>query len=59
MSDLVAGKLSGMPKARWPIWQADEEHFFRKYAFDNMEEFFAVAVENFFRATWALSAGAT
>lgn len=28
--------------------QADENHFFRKYAFDNMEEFFAVAVENFF-----------
>jgi MtfA peptidase len=28
--------------------QADESHFFRKYAFDNMEEFFAVAVENFF-----------
>ncbi|MBX2899634.1 MAG: zinc-dependent peptidase [Cyclobacteriaceae bacterium] len=28
--------------------RADENHFFRKYAFDNMEEFFAVAVENFF-----------
>ncbi len=27
---------------------ADENHFFRKYAFSNMEEFFAVAVENFF-----------
>jgi MtfA peptidase len=27
---------------------ANEQHFFRKYAFSNMEEFFAVAVENFF-----------
>jgi Mlc titration factor MtfA (ptsG expression regulator) len=27
---------------------ADEQHFFRKYAFKNIEEFFAVAVENFF-----------
>lgn len=27
---------------------ANEQHFFRKYAFENMEEFFAVAVENFF-----------
>ncbi len=27
---------------------ANEKHFFRPYAFDNMEEFFAVAVENFF-----------
>lgn len=27
---------------------ANEQHFFRKYAFNNMEEFFAVAVENFF-----------
>lgn len=25
-----------------------EDHFFRRYAFSNMEEFFAVAVENFF-----------
>lgn len=28
--------------------QANENHFFRRYAFDNLEEFFAVAVENFF-----------
>lgn len=28
--------------------QLNEDHFFRKYAFENMEEFFAVAVENFF-----------
>lgn len=28
--------------------QANEQHFFRRYAFENMEEFFAVAVENFF-----------
>jgi len=27
---------------------ADEQHFFRRYAFNNIEEFFAVAVENFF-----------
>jgi Mlc titration factor MtfA (ptsG expression regulator) len=27
---------------------ANEQHFFRKYAFSSMEEFFAVAVENFF-----------
>jgi Mlc titration factor MtfA (ptsG expression regulator) len=25
-----------------------ESHFFRRYAFENIEEFFAVAVENFF-----------
>ena len=30
---------------------ASEKHFFRRYAFDNMEEFFAVAVENFFERT--------
>jgi MtfA peptidase len=28
--------------------QANEAHFFRRYAFENIEEFFAVAVENFF-----------
>jgi Mlc titration factor MtfA (ptsG expression regulator) len=28
--------------------QANENHFFRRYAFENIEEFFAVAVENFF-----------
>ena len=28
--------------------QANKNHFFRKYAFENIEEFFAVAVENFF-----------
>ncbi|MBX7124869.1 MAG: zinc-dependent peptidase [Cyclobacteriaceae bacterium] len=27
---------------------ADEQHFFRRYAFANIEEFFAVAVESFF-----------
>lgn len=27
---------------------SNENHFFRKYAFENIEEFFAVAVENFF-----------
>lgn len=27
---------------------ANENHFFRRYAFENIEEFFAVAVENFF-----------
>jgi MtfA peptidase len=26
----------------------NEDHFFRRYAFNNIEEFFAVAVENFF-----------
>jgi Mlc titration factor MtfA (ptsG expression regulator) len=26
----------------------NEQHFFRRYAFENIEEFFAVAVENFF-----------
>lgn len=31
-----------------PRLQKDSEHFFRKYAFENMHEFFAVAVENFF-----------
>jgi MtfA peptidase len=30
---------------------ANENHFFRKYAFENIEEFFAVAVENFFERT--------
>lgn len=33
--------------------RANEDHFFRKYAFDNMEEFFAVAVENFFERSKA------
>jgi MtfA peptidase len=28
--------------------KANEQHFFRRYAFENMEEFFAVTVENFF-----------
>lgn len=31
----------------------NENHFFRKYAFENMEEFFAVAVENFFERSAA------
>jgi Mlc titration factor MtfA (ptsG expression regulator) len=30
---------------------ANEKHFFRMYAFENIEEFFAVAVENFFERT--------
>ncbi len=30
---------------------SNEQHFFRRYAFENMEEFFAVAVENFFERT--------
>jgi Mlc titration factor MtfA (ptsG expression regulator) len=30
---------------------ANEQHFFRRYAFENIEEFFAVAVENFFERT--------
>ena len=30
---------------------ANEKHFFRRYAFENIEEFFAVAVENFFERT--------
>jgi len=28
--------------------RSNEQHFFRRYAFANVEEFFAVAVENFF-----------
>jgi MtfA peptidase len=31
--------------------KANENHFFRMYAFENIEEFFAVAVENFFERT--------
>lgn len=31
-----------------PKLQNDSTHFFRQYAFENMHEFFAVAVENFF-----------
>jgi MtfA peptidase len=31
--------------------KANEDHFFRRYAFENIEEFFAVAVENFFERT--------
>lgn len=31
--------------------QTNEQHFFRLYAFESMEEFFAVAVENFFERT--------
>ncbi len=30
---------------------ANDKHFFRRYAFENIEEFFAVAVENFFERT--------
>jgi len=33
----------------------DEHHFFRKYAFQNIEEFFAVAVENFFERSQKFS----
>jgi Mlc titration factor MtfA (ptsG expression regulator) len=36
--------------------QNDEHHFFRKYAFTNKEEFFAVAVENFFERPQGLKA---
>jgi Mlc titration factor MtfA (ptsG expression regulator) len=31
-----------------PGLEGNDKHFFRAYAFENMEEFFAVAVENFF-----------
>ncbi len=34
----------------------NEHHFFRRYAFQNMEEFFAVAVENFFERPAPLQA---
>lgn len=36
--------------------QANEHHFFRRYAFSNIEEFFAVAVENFFERSQQFSA---
>ena len=35
---------------------ADEQHFFRRYAFESIEEFFAVAVENFFEKSEMFSA---
>lgn len=37
-----------MALAEMVMLQQNEQHFFRRYAFENIEEFFAVAVENFF-----------
>ncbi|MBK5279158.1 MAG: zinc-dependent peptidase [Bacteroidia bacterium] len=42
------GEFEKLAKAEMKVLQADEQHFFRRYAFESMEEFFAVAVENFF-----------
>lgn len=35
--------------------RANEQHFFRRYALENIEEFFAVAVENFFERSQKFS----
>jgi hypothetical protein len=58
------GQASGILDPRWvsafeelaerEIQEVEdnEHHFFRKYAFSNKEEFFAVAVENFFERSY-------
>lgn len=44
----VIARFEAYAEAEMEDLQANEQHFFRKYAFQNIEEFFAVAVENFF-----------
>jgi MtfA peptidase len=41
-------KFEELAHAEMERLSTNEQHFFRKYAFENLEEFFAVAVENFF-----------
>ena len=43
--------LEAYKKTSWEVMAEmvnDDQHFFRRYALTNKEEFFAVAVENFF-----------
>ena len=46
-NDWVA-EFEELAMAEMKMIQSDEQHFFRRYAFEGIEEFFAVAVENFF-----------
>ncbi len=41
-------QFEGLAYAEMKKMVNEENHFFRRYAFENIEEFFAVAVENFF-----------
>lgn len=48
LDDALITRFENYAEAEMAQLAANEEHFFRKYAFQNIEEFFAVAVENFF-----------
>jgi MtfA peptidase len=48
LDDELVAEFERLAYAEMTLLQANEDHFFRKYAFNNIEEFFAVAVENFF-----------
>lgn len=44
----LVGRFEALAEKEMTAMRANENHFFRRYAFANIEEFFAVAVENFF-----------
>ena len=48
LNEELIGRFEELALLEMKALQADEQHFFRRYAFESMEEFFAVAVENFF-----------
>lgn len=48
LDDSLVREFERLAYAEMAHLQANEQHFFRKYALNNIEEFFAVAVENFF-----------
>jgi Mlc titration factor MtfA (ptsG expression regulator) len=48
LSEYLVNQFEEYAKREIEAIQNIEDHFFRKYAFENLAEFFAVAVENFF-----------
>jgi len=51
LDSAVVQQFEDYAKSEMVKLKVNEQHFFRKYAFENIEEFFAVAVENFFERT--------
>lgn len=48
LDDKLVAEFERLAYSEMTLLQVNEDHLFRKYAFNNIEEFFAVAVENFF-----------
>ena len=48
LDEVLVARFEALAALEMEKLAANQDHFFRRYAFSNIEEFFAVAVENFF-----------